>query len=405
VTMVGMNLPLMRELANSFRQQSDDLNQCAQRLDRLSQNVDWLGRDGDAFRSDCRSNRPQLATIGTALATMHDLLTAQIDEQERTSADQPGVPTAPAPGQPRGLPNPTTGIPIPGLPWDLRLPTPEEWTQFESGLEQWAFERATDAQKFINWLPPDVSNGLEWLAGPESLSIPDVTAMVPGLQSAMGAGLDWLEPSDLPPLKYAQDQAKQYLGFTYNKDGDFYTTTENSLQSRLGYEDAYDYLHKGLGMDIGHQVVNFTADGKDYRLEFWKGAYGGGASYGGEIGLYVRDPNATGVDAARQAANPDYYPAAGPNDQIRMTQTIFDKDSGKDLMTNDNAGSTDGDHYWNLMLRTDPGYDFADLGQKGTLYVTDPETRASMYQAMKGKHDITDVRIGESGEITYTWKP
>ncbi len=390
-TMVGMNLTTMRELARSFQERSNDLNQCTLRVDRLSRNVDWLGRDAENFRSEWRTMRQQLLTAGQALVTLHDLLKAQVDEQERTSNEYAGG---------TGLPSP--GAPLPGLPWDIPFPTAEELGR---ALEQWLFDGATGLQDFINSLGPDAYTFLEWLGGPKTLAPDDLTALVPGLQEGIGDAIDWLDTAPVGPLPAAQDWVRDVFGFQYVPDKDFYTTNENSLQSGLGYMDTYDLFHKTLGMDLDKQVIEFNADGKEYRLELWKGSYASGGAYGGEIGLYTRDPNVDGVEGLRQAMNPEYYSTAGEEDKIRMVQTVYDNNSDEELLTNDSeGGGEDRKHFWNLGSRTDVSREPESLGQRGTLYVEDPEVREAMFTALQHQEGITDVMIGGNGEISYDWK-
>ena len=239
---------------------------------------------------------------------------------------------------------------------------------------------------------------VDWLAGPEGPSFADQTALVPGLQDAIGDVIDAAMAN--PMIAGAVGKA---FGFEYVPAGDFYTTNETSLQSYFGFHDAYDKVGKLLGMDLDDEVIEFEVDGVEYRLELWKGSYGNGGAFGGEIGLYTNGTGERGPLGDVLEQIPGYYSAAAGDDQIRMTQTIYDKQTGEVYFTNDGAGADDGAHYWNLAIRTDPGVAHEDLGQRGELVLTDPEVATAMCAAMN--REGVPAQLGEDGlTITYSWE-
>jgi len=239
---------------------------------------------------------------------------------------------------------------------------------------------------------------VDWLAGPEGPSFADQTALVPGLQDAIGDAID--AAMDNPMIAGAVGRA---FGFEYVPAGDFYTTNETSLQSYFGFHDAYDKVGKLLGMDLDDEVINFEVDGVEYRLELWKGSYGNGGAFGGEIGLYTSGTGERGPMGDFLEQIPGYYSAAAGDDQIRMTQTIYNKQTGEAYFTNDGAGADDGEHYWNLAIRTDPGVSHEELGQRGELVLTDPEVATAMCAAMN--REGVPAQLGEDGlTITYSWE-
>jgi hypothetical protein len=192
------------------------------------------------------------------------------------------------------------------------------------------------------------------------------------------------------------------FGFTYVPGQDFYTTNEHSIQSHLGFHDVYDDLHKLGGMDLDDEVMEFEANGTQYRLELWKGGYASGGAFGGEIGLYTRRPDSTGLRGLLEHI-PGYASSAQEADQIPMTQTIYNTRTSEVYFTNDGQGAADGDHYWNLAIRTDPGVRREDLGQLGTLQVADPGVRAEMVEAMR-RHGLDPVVDEAAGTVSYTWE-
>jgi hypothetical protein len=241
---------------------------------------------------------------------------------------------------------------------------------------------------------------VDWLAGPDGPSFADQTALVPGLQSAIGNVIDASMAN--PMIAGAIGQA---FGFEYVPGQDFYTTNEHSVQSYLGFHEAYDKVGKLLGMDLDAKTIEFEANGTQYKLELWKGSYGNGGAFGGEIGLYTRGTDERGPLGNLLERIPGYYSSANGADQIRMTQTIYDKKTGETYFTNaaEGADGDDGKHFWNLAIRTDPGVEHEDLGQRGTLELTDPDVAAAMCAEMNRQGVAAE--LGADGlTINYVWE-
>ncbi|WP_242583795.1 DUF4474 domain-containing protein [Amycolatopsis sp. 195334CR] len=207
------------------------------------------------------------------------------------------------------------------------------------------------------------------------------------------------------------EQVYQHFGFKYSKDGDFYTTGEHSLQSYFGWHDLYDKAGPALGMKLhetSHPNIEFRdpVTGKQYRFEAWKGSYGYGGSFGGEVALYAKDADPEGPDNI-----PGYHSAAQGDEQIRVTQQIYDKNNpDRVYLTNDGQGAdgTDKRHYWNLAIQTDPNVDREALGQRATIHVEDrPAMRDEMFKAMQ-RYAAADPTfkpvINPDGSISYTWE-
>jgi uncharacterized protein YukE len=202
-----------------------------------------------------------------------------------------------------------------------------------------------------------------------------------------------------------------YLGFRYNEEGGFFTTGEHSVQSYLGWKDLYDKLGEAMGMDLDEtgedgDNMEFTdpETGKTYRLELWKGKYASHA-FGGEVGFYTSDsPNNNG-----------HFNAAQGDDQIKVTQTIYNKETGQVYFTNDGQGAdgTDKKHFWNLAIRNDPGVqaDQLPLAQRATIEVRDVGMRDRMYDEMvryaeaHPKDNLTVTKgTDQPPTLSYDWR-
>lgn len=203
-----------------------------------------------------------------------------------------------------------------------------------------------------------------------------------------------------------------YLGFKYVKDGDFYTTGEHSVQSFLGWHDIYDKFGKVIGAHLDEtgtdgDNMEFTdpATGKQYRLELWKGSYGFGGAYGGEVGFYTREAGSQDPSG--------YFSAAQGDDQIKVTQQIYNKENGEVYFTNDGQGADGADkkHFWNLAIRTDPNVDAGQLGQRATIEVRDTAMRDRMYDEMSrwaAAHPDQHLTVTKTTDVppalSYTWE-
>lgn len=246
---------------------------------------------------------------------------------------------------------------------------------------------------------PSAGEFLQWLAGPEGPSFEDQTALVPGLQEAIGNVLDRSMENTL-----VAGAVGKAFGFEYVPGEDFYTTNESSMQSYFGFHDAYDLAGKALGMDLDEEVMEFTTvDGRQYRLELWRGSYGAGGAYGGEIGFYTIGSGERGPMGDLLEMIPGYYSSAAGSDQIGMTQTIYDTRTGEEYFTNDGKGADDGEHYWNLAIRTDPAVSHEHLGQRGELVVDDPAVAVAMHQALLD-NGIEATLSADQRTISYDWK-
>ena len=80
-----------------------------------------------------------------------------------------------------------------------------------------------------------------------------------------------------------------------------------------------------------------------------------------------------------------------------MTISFFliDTSTGES-MTNDTADyAKDGDHFWNLMIRTDDGHEKENLTQESVLYFDSEEQARAFINGAKEKKKISCELLGE----------
>lgn len=382
--MQGMDIAAVRSLAHYVSSAGQRLPRLIAEVDQALSRSTWQGKDADEFQHLWRSKtRTRLKESGRRLTQLAADLTKQANQQEQTSADLGAVG-----GRPSSLLNLNLDD-LKNLLNDLGSTAQHLWDditelgrQFTETLSHLG-DQASDLWRAIT--------DVETWGGDLLFTVRDWAGDI----------MDWAMTD--PRTSFLADFVTENFGFTYIEDGDFYTTSETSMQSHLGFHDAYDLLHAAGGMDLDAEVVYFTdpETNTQYRLEFWRGSYGMGSAYGGEIGLYTRDPDQEGIQRVAQELFPGYYSTAQGDDQIRMTQRLYDRHTGELLFENDNRGSNDGDHYWNLAIRTEPGYTKNDLIQEGQLYFTNEAVRDAAVTSLDNAG--LDPQIMPDGSVRYRW--
>lgn len=99
--------------------------------------------------------------------------------------------------------------------------------------------------------------------------------------------------------------------YIYNND------KEDCFQAEWGYNPLYDWGANLIDFSIETTKLDFNYDGKEYRIQLWKGQYISGdiGTVGGEIGVYTRKPG-TGLGL-------DHYNCATEDDWVKMEMTVY----------------------------------------------------------------------------------
>ena len=190
--------------------------------------------------------------------------------------------------------------------------------------------------------------------------------------------------------QYERTRFAKLLGFTYRgNDTDYYYTLENSLQSKFSFMDAYDESGDLLGMDLQDTVIVFPYKDKEYRVEFWCGRYAYGNAYGAEIGIYYR-PLSDALEKPYREKEKDsrfiYYACVPEGEQFIMELLIRDKERKfDDIVNNTKDYAKNGDHFWNLALRTTKLDNIDDMQVKGRIESNNKELLKVMSYAISQK--------------------
>ena len=120
--------------------------------------------------------------------------------------------------------------------------------------------------------------------------------------------------SDEEKLLYV-DAALNPFGFEFDLNCDIVVSKNDVWQRDFGYMDLYDEKAPFFNMVMDAVPIYFDYDGKEYRIELWKGQYG--ITTGGEIGVYIRD-NHTNYPKT-------YYRAANDEERLDMSFVLTKK--------------------------------------------------------------------------------
>jgi len=181
------------------------------------------------------------------------------------------------------------------------------------------------------------------------------------------------------------------FGVTYaGAEKDYYYTLENSLQSKFGFMDMYDESGDLLGMDLQDTVIVFPYKDKEYRVEFWCGRYAYGNAYGAEIGIYYR-PLSDALEKPYREKEKDsrfiYYECVPEGEQFVMELNIkVDTKNGQaQIVNNTSKYAQNGDHFWNLAIRTTKLDNIDDMHVKGRIESNNKELLKVMSYAISQK--------------------
>ncbi|MBQ8015948.1 MAG: DUF4474 domain-containing protein [Clostridia bacterium] len=98
--------------------------------------------------------------------------------------------------------------------------------------------------------------------------------------------------------------------YIFNDDKD-----PECFQKQFGYNPLYDFGANLIDFSIETTKLDFDYDGKEYRIQLWKGQYISGeiGTVGGEIGVYNRPEIRTG----------EHYDCAEQDDWLKMEMTVY----------------------------------------------------------------------------------
>ena len=159
-------------------------------------------------------------------------------------------------------------------------------------------------------------------------------------------------------------------------------------------------------MDLDTDVKTFTYDGQEFRVQLWKGTYGGGGAVGSEFAIYSRsEAEALAQPYTWESPDSKYilFEAVDQQYQPKVCQmTTYESMDGTEKSFDcDTRRYGDSDDYWNLSIRTEAGVDKDSVSVK---YAIDCEAQGTGYaEAMEAafENDPLIKDVYRKGDIVY----
>ncbi|MBC1533125.1 DUF4474 domain-containing protein [Listeria seeligeri] len=196
------------------------------------------------------------------------------------------------------------------------------------------------------------------------------------------------------------------LGFEYNESSDYYYTNEHSIQSYGGFMDFYDEAGAMLGMDLDTEVITFISGDKEYQVKLWKGSYGFGNAFGGELGIYYRDVDDAKTNPYHEGKEDSkftWYKCVDEPYQWKSVSKIYNKKTGDKMLENDTRNYAENeDHFWNLAIKTKNGLSKEDLFMVEVIEIPDLNVRNDLVTALEKEKAVTNVVI-EGNKVSFSW--
>jgi hypothetical protein len=218
-----------------------------------------------------------------------------------------------------------------------------------------------------------------------TLPTEDTTAYVP--PAAPDTTAD--ESQAQETIKRAAVFSDGFLGYQFNKEGNYYFTTSDPWQRNFGFNLLYD---------LGAPFVNFYYDtvrckfryqNKDWLIQFWKGQYGL-VFLGAEIGVYTKPLD-------RDQA---HYDAAADEDMLYMSMSFYRKGVER--------ASRDYDKYWWCTAfvpgTLDSFRDRSELSMKSRITLKTAEMRDLFCASLEKNGFKKDKDFSVSGkDVYFSW--
>ncbi len=122
-----------------------------------------------------------------------------------------------------------------------------------------------------------------------------------------------------PYANAGQIGAAGLLGYLYDPERNVFYTAKDPWQRNFGFNVVYDVSAQFIFINYNTERYKFTADGKDWMIQLWKGQYGL-VFYGGEVGVYTKP-----LDRVAE-----HYDCASDEDMLRISVNFYYYDKAKE---------------------------------------------------------------------------
>ena len=180
-----------------------------------------------------------------------------------------------------------------------------------------------------------------------------------------------------------------FLGYQYNKEGQYYFTTDDPWQRNFGFNEWFDVGAAFLNFYYDTFRCKFTYHDMDWLIQFWKGQYGL-VFIGSEIGCYYKPTD-------RKVA---HYDCVSDEDALYMSMSFYR--NGEERATREYA------KYW-WCTGFVPGSlesfrDRSELAMKARITMKDKEMRRKFCAQLEKNGFIRDNTYSVSGlDVYISW--
>ncbi len=166
----------------------------------------------------------------------------------------------------------------------------------------------TTSERFTTFAVDTTQTSTTSFTLPEPTAQPTNPAMVPG--STESASEDQAQQT----IQRAAVFSDGFLGYQFNKEGNYYFTTDDPWQRNFGFNVLYDMGAPFMNFYYDTVRCKFRYDNKDWLIQLWKGQYGL-VFLGAEIGVYTKPLD-------RDQA---HYDGASDDDMLYMSMDFYRK--------------------------------------------------------------------------------
>jgi hypothetical protein len=187
-------------------------------------------------------------------------------------------------------------------------------------------------------------------------------------------------------------------GFNYDKEQRIFYSSLDAWQHNVGYFTLYDKAAPFSLMFIHCEPIRFEYDGRNWKIEFWKGQYG--ICTGAEIGIYTGkfqiDTEIPEINHTIERLNPGKdTQCAGIADWLQMSFTLFK--NGVKLFTRDSdIPKTPGveRHWWLTGFKPGIISSPSDLIMDIAIVLKDEEMCKAFVKGLKAvNYEVSDFEI------------
>ena len=181
-----------------------------------------------------------------------------------------------------------------------------------------------------------------------------------------------------------------FLGYQFNKEGNYYFTTTDPWQRNFGFNVLYDMGAPFVNFYYDTIRCKFRYENKDWLIQFWKGQYGL-VFLGAEIGVYTKP-----LDRSQA-----HYDGASDDDMLYMSMSFYRK--GVERASRDYAK-----YWWCTAFvpgTLDSFRDRSELSMKARITLKSTEMRDLFVASLEGNGFKLDKDFSISGkDVYFSWQ-